>query len=148
MNKKIYPLLLLGFILMAGGCKKENLYIYEVNDIEITTPGSEKPNIKTDEEFISIAYTDIFGATIPNPDLEDLQLAYSGYGDKRMIIDMIIRNFLNDPAASIPTTAEMQADPVTFVEETFRKFLVRDPNEFEKWYYVDLIEADDTVTPN
>ena len=133
-------------VVLAGACK-EKLTVYDVNDLEITQPGADKPNVKSDEEFISIAYSDLFGTTISRDQLDVLSLAYVSFGDKRLIIDMIIRNFLNEPTADIPTALEMNADPEKFVTDAFRKFLIREPNEFEKWYISNLIISDTAVSP-
>lgn len=139
------------WVLMPGliqSCKKEEIYVYEVNDVTVSQTGAYKPNAKSDNEIISIAYTDLFGATISQADLDDLALAYKSFGDKRMIIDMIILNFLNDPTAQIPTDAEMRSNPDQFIEDTFKKFLVRQPNEFEKWFVKDKIEKNGAITPD
>ncbi len=128
-------------------CRKEKVYVFGVDDVTVTQPGAEKPNIKTDEEFISIAYSDLFGTNISQSELGELSLSYVSFGDKRAVIDWIILNFLNDPAADVPTDAEMRADVNLFVNNTFRKFLVRDPNEFETWWISNQIENDTDMTP-
>ena len=139
------PLLVL--LLALGSCKKENIYTYEVNDVGVEQPGAVKPNVKADLEFISIAHTDLFGNTIDPDLLEDMVRSYQSFGDKRLVIDMIILNFLNDASAQIPTDAQMRADTDQFVEDCFRKFLVRDPNEFERWFVKNQIEQDATISP-
>ncbi len=135
--------LIFGFV----SCKKEKLYVYDVNPISVTQPNSNKINIKTDQEFISIAYTDLFGTTIAQDVLADLTLCYRAFGDKNVIIDMGIRNFLNAPNVQIPPKTEMVSDPDVFVENTYKKFYVREPNEFERWYMVNQIQTDTALTP-
>lgn len=146
MKKLIIPLLAVCLFALAG-CKKEYIYQFEVDDVDVTQAGAVKPNVKSDIEFISVAYTDLFGSIIPQNELDDLALAYAAFGDKKVIIDMIIRNFLNDPAVDIPSQTEMDADPDAFVEATYRKFYVRQPTEFEKWFVKDKINASQTLTP-
>lgn len=135
------------FGLMAAGCKKEYVTTYGVNDVNIEQPGANKPNIKSDLEFISIAYTDLFGNTIPPNELEDLALAYQSLGDKNTLIDMIILNFLNEPGLQIPTDAQMRADVESFVATAYRKFFVREPSAFEQWFIANKINADADITP-
>lgn len=140
-------LILLGMSLLLPACKKENVFVYEVNDVSVEQPGAHKPNVKTDNEFISIAYSDLFASTIPQSELDNLSLSYKAFGDKRVIIDMIIRNFLNDTNAQIPTDSQMRSDVAVFATECFRKFLVRDPNEFEKWFVTDKITKNQSINP-
>lgn len=145
-----YPLLLTALLLLGvtfSSCKKEKIYTYQVNDVNVDQTGATKPNVKSDLEIISIAYTDLFGATIPPDLLEDMSVAYQSFGDKRLMIDMIILNFLNNPGVQIPTDATMRADIGAFVAGTYRKFFVREPTAFEKWFVSDMIEKDADVTP-
>lgn len=139
--------LLLG-LLVLGGCKKENIYTYGVDEVTIEQPGASKPTVKSDFELISIAYTDLFGTTIPPDKLQDAAVSYQAFGDKRLIIDMLILNYLNDPAVVIPSDANMRADLDGFVDATFRKFFVRNPSAFERWYVADLIAKDPALTPD
>jgi len=131
----------------VGSCKKELSYIYDVNDVTVSQPGVSKPNVKSTLEFISIAYSDLFGTTIGAGELTDLSLCYLAFGDKKFIEDLIIRNFLNKPGVIIPTQASMTADIPAFVSATYRKFYNRDPNEFEKWQIVNYINGNSNVTP-
>jgi len=133
------------FLLMQ--CKEEADTIFEVEDVAVQQEGIEKPNIKTDIEFISIAYSDLFGNTISNEELVNLSLAYSSFGDSKLIEDLIIKNFLNDPDAVIPSNTQMRSDIQEFVSNTYNKFYNRDPNEFELWFLVQDIQSDVELTP-
>ena len=128
-------------------CEKEKSYVYQVKDVHVKQPGSEKPNQKSTQEFISIAYSDLFGTTITQTELVKLNTAYSAFGDKKIIEDMIIKNFLNNIVVSIPSKATMQADVNSFVINCYKKFYNRLPNAFEKWYVTNLINSDATITP-
>lgn len=146
MTKRFYILFLaLGSV--WASCKKETKYVYGVNDVTVTQPGVSKPNVKTTIEFISIAYSDLFGTTIGAGELTDLSLCYLAFGDKKFIEDMIIRNFLKKPGVIIPTQAQMNADVPAFVQATYRKFYNRDPNEFEKWQVSEYIKNNSGATP-
>ena len=102
---------------------------------------------KTTIEFISIAYSDLFGNTISQNTLTELSIAYLAFGDKKLVEDLIIRNFLNTPGVVIPTKTEMNADVSLFVSTAFKKFYNREPNEFELWQLVELITKDSAMTP-
>ena len=141
----------IGFLLLListlFSCKKDQKYVYGVNDVTVTQPGANKPNVKSTIEFISIAYSDLFGTTISASDLTNLSLCYLAFGDKKFIEDLIIRNFLNKTGVIIPAQSQMSADVPAFVQATYRKFYNRDPNEFEKWQLVNYIQNNTSVTP-
>ena len=135
--------------LFLFSCKKDKQfdYIYDVNDVNVHQTGVSKPNVKSTIEFISIAYSDLFGTTISASDLTELSLCYLAFGDKKFIEDLIIRNFLNKTGVIIPTSTTMNADVPAFVQTTYRKFYNRDPNEFEKWQIVNYINSTPNITP-
>src|SRR6478672_2151448 len=97
--KKYTRIILLLVLPFAFACKKEtkSSYIYEVEPVSVKKDGGNKQNQKTTTEFISIAYSDIFGSTITNTKLVNLSLAYDAFGDKKFIEDLIIRNYLSTP---------------------------------------------------
>jgi hypothetical protein len=130
-----------------NACKKEKEIIYDVNDVQVEQEGGVKNNVKSTEEFISIAYSDLYGQEISNSNLQKLNLAYSAFGDNKLIEDMVIRNFLKDPALVLPSKQSMTADPAAFVTATYKKFLNRQPNEFENYYLTKIIVEDTSVAP-
>jgi len=131
-------------ILVLSSCKKD---VYDVNNVAVSQDGVAKPNVKSTVEFISIAYSDLFGNTIDQSKLTDLGVAYEAFGDKKLIEDLIIRNFLNAQGVSIPTTVAMNTDVNLFVIATYKKFYNREPNEFELWQLSNLIQNDVNTTP-
>lgn len=138
-------LILLG--LLGHSCKKETEYIYGVTDVELNQSDANKPNVKSTNEFISIAYSDIFGATIPHDKLVKLQTAYTAFGDQKLIEQLVIRNFLNQPGNVIPSQGEMTADLNKFIEDTYIKFFARRPNEYETYYLKNMLTTDPSITP-
>ena len=145
--KKVRIFFLVVTVLGITSCKKDTSYIYGVKDSTVSQPGVNKPNVKSTIEFISIAYSDLFGTSIGAGDLTDLSLCYLAFGDKKFIEDLIIRNFLNKTGVIIPSQATMNADVPAFVSATYRKFYNRDPNEFEKWQVVNYINTTANITP-
>lgn len=142
-----FKALLFFVLLVFFSCKKDTKYIYGVNDVTVNQSGVIKPNVKNTLEFISIAYSDLFGTSIGAGDLTDLSLCYLAFGDRKFIEDLIIRNYLNKPGVIIPSLAAMNADIPAFVQNTYRKFYNRDPNEFEKWQIVNYITSTSNITP-
>lgn len=148
MKKHLNYFSLLIIAIVFFSCKKkETDYIYGVNDVTVNQSGISKPNVKNTIEFISIAYSDLFGTTIGATELTELSLCYLAFGDKKFIEDLLIRNFLNKTGVIIPSQATMTADVNAFVQATYRKFYNRDPNEFEKWQIVNYINTTSNITP-
>jgi hypothetical protein len=145
---RIVWITLLAAMLGWSSCKKEVIYTYEVNDVDVAQPGATKPNVKSDLEVLSIAYSDLFGATIPSDELEALALTYQSFGDKRLVMDMVNLNFLDDPNVQIPSDATMRSNVESFVDASYRKFFVREPSAFERWFVSDLIRKDPGLTPD
>ncbi len=146
--KLFYKIVFLLFVVtLAASCKKDIDYVYDVNDVSVNQTGVAKPNVKSTLEFISIAYSDLFGTTIGAGELTKLSICYLAFGDKKFVEDLIIRNFLNKTGVIIPTQATMTADVSAFVKATYRKFYNRDPNEFEKWQVVNYINGNAAITP-
>jgi hypothetical protein len=142
---KRFKVCLLIFLAVAG-CTKEKTFVYDVNTQTIETESGDKSNVKTTVEFISIAYSDLFGQSISQDKLSKLNIAYTSFGDKKLIEDRIIRNFLNDTNVVIPTDSQMHADIPLFITNSYKKFFNRNPDEFEKYYLVNLIQTDNNIT--
>ena len=145
MKNVIYLLIFLVFI----SCKKdEKKYVYQVQEVYVEQPGADKPNVKLSTQYISIAYSDIFGKTIPSGTLDDLITTYISFGDVAVIEDLIIRNFLNSDEAVIPSDSEMRADVNSFIKKCFNQFYGREPNEQELWYFAKKITDNTSLTPD
>lgn len=134
-------------IAFGVSCKREVTKQYAIDEVELYTSASEKKNLKTDEQFISILYSDLFGTAITNTKLQELNQAYTSMGDKFLIIDILIKSMLADPAAQVPTKAAMDAQPESFVETAYKTLLVRNPTKQEEWFLVNQIEKNKTLEP-
>lgn len=145
MKNSALPILL--SLALLSGCEKEPNVIYGVTDVAVGRDGANKQFVKSQTEFISIAYSDLFGATISQQELLALGSAYAGFGDLKLIEDLIIRSFLNRPGLEIPSNAQMRGNVNGFVSAAYQKFYNRSPNEFELWYMTNLIESDLGLTP-
>jgi hypothetical protein len=129
-------------------CTEEKKYQYEVNPVTVSKNNGEKNNRKSTTEFISIAYSDLFGTSIPQTRLINLSIAYSSFGDLKVIEERIIKNLLNDSNVVIPTSPSVGGDTMLFVSNTYKKFFNREPNEFEKHYWKELISTNSDVNPS
>jgi hypothetical protein len=115
--------------------------------VGIGQEGGAKTNRKSTTEFISIAYSDLYGTNIPQSKLINLSIVYSSFGDLKLIEDRIISNFLNDSNTVIPTTVSVAGDTVVFISNTYKKLYNRVPNELEKHYWYEVIKTNSAVTP-
>ena len=109
-------------------------YVFEVEPVQVVQSGSEKPNRKNNIEFISIAYADVFSSSISQTELNKLSVAYRSFGDKELVEDVLIKNFLNNPLAQIPSKTEMLQDVEQFIEDSYLRFYNREPSNYESWF--------------
>ena len=134
-------------ILTLVSCKKEKKVTYHVNDVNITQNAAVKDHLKSTTEFISIAYSDIFGTVISTDKLADLSTMYKAFGDKKLIEEMVIKNFLNEPTiqiSQIDRTSEITIQ--NFVTDSYKKLFNRTPDEYELWFVADSIVKDSDLT--
>ncbi len=142
---KISVVLLLVF--SFSGCKKEEVKVYEVETITLYNSASEKKNLKTDAQFLSIVYTDLFGVSITAQEMSILARSYNSFGDKNLIIDMLIKTMLVSPDAQVPTETEMRQDIEGFVSVAFKRFYVRNATAQELWFFNNLIKNEPALVP-
>jgi hypothetical protein len=143
--KKKHPIFFSIFLIAFLACTKEKKYQYEVNPVDIAQETGEKTHRKSTTEFISIAYADLFNTTIPQSKLINLSLAYSSFGDLKVIEERIIQNFLNDTTVQIPAQPSVNGDTILFITNAYKKFYNRQPNEMEKHYWKELIRTNNSV---
>lgn len=119
--------------LLFQSCKKETDYIYEVDPVQVVKDQTNKDISKSTIEFLSIAYSDIFGSTITQNQLNRLSLLYLAFGDKKLLEDLLIKNMINRPESQLPSNAVMRADVAAYVKSTYIKLFNREPNELEAY---------------
>jgi hypothetical protein len=134
-------------VVFFTACKKKVEYTYEVNDVTVQQEGADKPNLKTTTEFISIAYSDLFGKTISNGELNQISTSYEGFGDQKLIGEMIIKNFLKKPGVIIPSVGDMKKDLAAFIQQSYKKFYGREASAFEVWNLSNMISNNASITP-
>lgn len=144
MKMRYSALILLAFLWLTG-CNKEKRYVYEVQPQELYQNAAQKQYLKTTDQFISIAYTHLFNASITNNELNKINVALLAVGDKATIQDMIVKNMIKD--VQTISNNDMRADLPAFVDQTYLRFFNRKPNEFEAWKLKDLIEKNADITP-
>lgn len=128
-------------------CKKERAILYDVQDAYVKRDGTNKTRLKTSTEFIAIAYSDIFGSTIQQNKLDEIALVYESFGDKKLIEDIIVKNFINSSSALIPSATAMKEDMDKFISDTYKKLYIREPSETEAFKLKELLNSNSAITP-
>lgn len=148
-NKKLYNLVcfLAVFFIVHGCKKKEGEDVYVLDPITVKKNDGNKDKLLEDIEYISILYSDVFAKTITNNEVNIISNVTLSTGDKSATYELLLQNFLNQSTAEIPSDAEMRADVDAFVLETYLKFYGRRPNEFESFYFKDMIDKNSDISP-
>lgn len=132
--------------LIASSCAKEE-YRYGLNSTDILQPSANKDKLKTAEQYIAVIYVNLFQKAISTKELVELERLVRSVGDKRLVYELIISSFLNDPNVIIPPSADMRVNVKKFLEETYQRFYIRKPSELELEYFRNYIENNPNVTP-
>lgn len=144
--RRLIPWAVLLFLLTTA-CKKET-DVYQVNTFHVRNESAVKGTQKTSLELISIAYFDLFGKEIAGQELNNLMTAYASFGDKQVMTERIIQNFLIRKDADIPADSQMRQNIRAFVENTYRRFYTRNADEQELQTLTKLIESAPEITPS
>jgi len=125
--------------LFMASCKKEVQTIYQVQSQVLYQNSAQKTNLKTTNQFISIAYNDLYNASISTAQLNSLNTCLEAFGDQATMEDIIIKNLLDNGGVSIPDSATMMADLPTFINQTYIRFYNRQPTGQELWKMQNII---------
>jgi len=141
-------LLLLSFLVLAlGSCKKEKSVKYEVINQTATDISLNKNKAKNEAQFISILYANLFQNALPINKLIATQNVIQSVGDRSLVYEIILSNYMNTPGTVIPTDETMRADLDKFIIDTYKRFYLRIPSELEKSFFRNYISADPKIKP-
>ena len=142
--KRIFHIALMAIVLTA--CKQDPSSIFEVEDVTVSLNEGKKNRLKTDIEFVSIAYTDIFSTNISQNNLEEIITTYKSLGDKSLVIEMIVRKFISEGGSSIQNIDRSSSTSIeSFVTHVYKKLYNRTPDAYELWYLTDVIQKDQDI---
>jgi len=145
LNHSVFRLVLFLFTLSAIGCEKEKLY--DVNEQTILPPNANKTKLKSDQQYIAILYANLFQTALSSDNLFEASECVQSIGDKDLVHEVLISNYMNSGGVILPTNAEMRADIDGFLTETYNRFLVRNPTEAERQYFKNYINTHPNVRP-
>ena len=137
--RKHFLIILVALTVLADSCKKEIQTVYAVQNKVLYQNSSQKTNLKTTTQFISIAYNDLYNASISTVQLNDMNICLEALGDQATMEDIIIKNLLNNGGVSIPDSVSMMADIPTFINQTYIRFYNRQPTAQEVWKLQNMI---------
>ncbi len=138
MSRQVFIVAIILTVLFAS-CKKEVQTIYQVQNKVLYQNASQKTNLKTTNQFISIAYNDLYNASISTVQLTNLNTCLEAFGDQATMEDIIIKNLLENGGVSMPDSITMMADLPTFINQTYIRFYNRQPTAQELWKMQNLI---------
>lgn len=143
-NKVLWLLILIS---VAVSCTKEKDYIYEINPSNVEQQGSNKNTLKSPDQFISIAWQDLFGTNIPQNEMAKMTTVATAFGDKKVVEDLIIRNFLNKPGLQLPSSPSVNGDTAAFIKQVYMKFYNREASVFEEHYLKEQFRLNTSLKP-
>lgn len=141
MKMKNFVLVVVCFSFIGlSSCKKEA--IFEVNEIDLALINADKKKLKTTTQFVAILYANLFQRALSASKQVEIQNVVESIGDKKVAYEILISNFLNEPDVLVPSDSLMLAseeDLNQFITEAYNRFLVRQPTEAERTFFVNYI---------
>ena len=142
--KKLF-IILLAIIFSFTSCKKEDS-IYEVNQIQSAAYNANKNKLKSPSQYISILYANLFQKALSANELVEITRCIEAIGDKEVAHEIILSNFMNKADVTLPSDSLMRSDLDTFLEETYKRFYVRDITEAEREFFLKFFESHPDVS--
>jgi hypothetical protein len=130
-----------------ASCKKEQEGVFELNEVELYDSSADKVRMKSNEQFVSILFTNLFQTGISTDIVFELNQCFMSIGDQELAREVLISNLFNTSTVQLPTQEEMMADLDGFIEETYKRFFVRLPSEGEKTWVKNFISNNPYMSP-
>lgn len=146
-NERNRAAALAGIAALLAACKKDSDALFELNPVTVDAANAGKDKLKSNEQFVSILYTNLFQSAISNELKFDLNRCLESIGDKELAREVLISNFFNEPGVQMPSAEQLNADIDAFVEDTYARFFVRKPSEAEKLWVKSFIQNNPYMTP-
>ncbi len=143
MNMPIFKIAFFSLaVLFFVQCKKEKLITnYEVVETPSFGDNLNKDKDKTNIEFHSILTTNLFQKPSSINELTRTDRVIQSCGDKTLINEVIISNYMNTSFVKLPTRKFMLDSTEKFVTDTYIRFFIRRPTEAEKTWFINFINS-------
>ena len=142
--KKI-TLLFFCLLVLATSCKKDDV-IYDVNQVNATSYNANKNKLKTIPQYISILYANLFQKALSANELVEITNCIESIGDKQVAHEIILSNFMNKSGVTMPSDSLMRTDVNAFIEQTYKRFYVRDLTEAEREFFLNFFASHPDVS--
>jgi hypothetical protein len=135
-------------VVLAGifSCTKEKKVTFGVIPEVIYEDKAKKTKRKTDAEYISILYTNLYQTPISPNQLYKTQNVIFSIGDHNVASELVLSNYFNTSGLKIPPDIEMRSNIDSFVVNTYKRFYLRYPSEGEKAFFNNYISRNANVT--
>lgn len=137
----------MALLLLAGAaCKKERQVSFGVVNQPVYEDKAKKTKRKSDAEYISILYTNLYQSPISPSQLYKTQNIIYSIGDRSVAIETVLSNYFNTTGLKIPSDADMRKNVDSFVVNTYKRFYLRYPTEGEKTFFRNYINLNPTLS--
>ena len=143
--KKIF-LLSICVSLFMSACKKEEDITYGVNQVNADSYNSGKDKLKSISQYISIVYANLFQKALSASELVEISNCIMSIGDKEVANEIVLSNFMNKTGVIMPSDSIMRSDIDLFLEETYKRFFIRNITEAEREYFRNFLETHPDVS--
>ena len=107
---------------------------------------ANKNKLKTTHQYILIMYANLFQKALSPNQLVEITRCIESIGDKQLAHEVVLSNFMNRQDVILPSDSLLQANPSFFIEETYKRFFVRDITEAERTYFMNFFNTHPNVT--
>ncbi|MDG2425248.1 MAG: hypothetical protein P8M07_01550 [Flavobacteriales bacterium] len=140
-------MLLVAMMLLTPGCRPDPEVTFDLQTFEVDADGADKDRLKTDDQWVSILYANLFQETLAAGDLFEIKQCLESIGDQKIARAVVVSNMMGSEDVILPSIEEMDTDLDAFIRETYVRFLVRYPSEAETTWLANFIENHPAMTP-
>lgn len=120
-------------------CQKKTEY--QVVNTDSYGDNLNKNKAKSNIEYHSILTTNLFQKPSSVNELSRTDRVIQSCGDKSLINEVIISNYMNASQVKLPTRKFMLDSTERFIEDTYVRFFIRRPTEAERTWFRNFISA-------
>ena len=107
---------------------------------------SKRNKLKSISQYISIVYANLFQQALSSNELVEITRCIESIGDKEVAHEIILSNFMNSQDVILPSDSLMRADLDVFLEDTYKRFYVRDITEAEREFFLNFLNSNPNVS--
>ena len=147
MNMHILNKIIVFFLLIMifSSCQKDDI-VYDINQLQSSSYNANKNKQKSIGQYISIVYANLFQKALSSNELVEITRCIESIGDKQVAHEIVLSNFMNSDDVIIPSDSLMRADLDVFLEETYKRFFVREITEAEREFFLNYLNANPNVS--